>query len=276
MRLQPTPAEKVPRPSWSLSKLSRFDSGRTSSGTGLPSTSTNFHWLPGSPLEKRPPRKPPPRERPSSPAPPVCAQPASAATPSTSSMRRKPAWRTTRKGDSNVAIEGSPEETDSRSCHDRGGSPIRTSSPMHAPPNQLVVRRIGLAPYLPTLEAMRAYTRDRDPGSPDEVWLLEHPPVFTQGFAGDAGFVHDTGAIPVVTTDRGGQVTYHGPGQLVAYLLVDLRRRRLGVRDFVCLVEQAVIDYLASVGIAATRRDRAPGVYVRDARGSGAKIASIG
>src|SRR5690606_38143091 len=166
--------------------------------------------------------------------------------------------------------------TDSRSCHDRGGSPIRTSSPMHAPPNQLVVRRIGLAPYLPTLEAMRAYTRDRDPGSPDEVWLLEHPPVFTQGFAGDAGFVHDTGAIPVVTTDRGGQVTYHGPGQLVAYLLVDLRRRRLGVRDFVCLVEQAVIDYLASVGIAATRRDRAPGVYVRDARGSGAKIASIG
>lgn len=147
---------------------------------------------------------------------------------------------------------------------------------METPPEPLLVRRMGLAPYRPVLEAMRSFTHARDATSPDEVWLLEHPPVFTQGFAGDAGFVHDPGAIPVVATDRGGQVTYHGPGQLVAYLLVDLRRRRLGVRDFVCRVEQAVIDYLASTGIAAGRRERAPGVYVRADGERGAKIASIG
>lgn len=148
---------------------------------------------------------------------------------------------------------------------------------MDTPPNPIRVRRIGPAPYLPTLEAMRAYTRGRDAASADEIWLLEHPPVYTQGIAGRAGAVRDQGSIPVVATERGGQVTYHGPGQLVAYLLVDLRRRRLGVRDFVCLLEQALVDYLGSVGIAAGRRERAPGVYVRDAGGAGgAKIASIG
>jgi lipoyl(octanoyl) transferase len=147
---------------------------------------------------------------------------------------------------------------------------------MDKPPGPILVRRIGHTPYLPTLEAMRTFTRERDASTRDEIWLLEHPPVFTQGFAGDAGFVHDAGRIPVVRTERGGQVTYHGPGQLVAYLLVDLRRRRLGVRDFVCRVEQALIDYLASVGIAAGRRERAPGVYLLDDGTRGAKIASIG
>ena len=147
---------------------------------------------------------------------------------------------------------------------------------MDTSPDPILVRRIGPAPYLATLEAMRSFTRDRDATRRDEIWLVEHPPVFTQGFAGDAGFVHDTGGIPVVPTDRGGQVTYHGPGQLVAYLLVDLRRRRLGVRDFVCRLEQALIDYLDSVGITAGRRERAPGVYVGDAGTGGAKIASIG
>ncbi len=137
--------------------------------------------------------------------------------------------------------------------------------PMDAPPNPILVRQVGLAPYLPTLESMREFTRRRDASSIDEIWLLEHPPVFTQGVAGQAAFIHDPGPIPVVATERGGQATYHGPGQLIAYLLVDLRRRRLGVRDFVCLIEQALIDYLASVGIAAGRRERAPGVYLREA-----------
>lgn len=153
---------------------------------------------------------------------------------------------------------------------------------MDTPPNPILVRRLGLVPYLPTLEAMREFTRLRDASSIDEIWLLEHPAVFTQGIAGRAAFVHDPGGIPVVATERGGQVTYHGPGQLVAYLLIDLRRRRLGLRDFVCLIEQATIDYLGSVGIAAGRRERAPGVYLRDAgpqggaEARGAKIASLG
>lgn len=160
---------------------------------------------------------------------------------------------------------------------------------MDTPPRPILIRRIGLAPYLPTLESMREFTRRRDASTSDEIWLLEHPAVFTQGVAGQDAFIHDPGTIPVVATERGGQVTYHGPGQLVAYLLLDLRRRRLGVRDFVDLIEQATVDYLASVGIAAGRRERAPGVYLRDASPApgragmsgavpvhGAKIASLG
>jgi len=153
---------------------------------------------------------------------------------------------------------------------------------MDAHSNPILVRRIGLAPYLPTLEAMREFTRRRDASTVDEIWLLEHPPVFTQGVAGQAAFIHDVGTIPVVATERGGQATYHGPGQLVVYLLLDLRRRRLGLRDFVELIEQATIDYLASVGIDAGRRERAPGVYLREAgataidSATGAKIASLG
>lgn len=148
---------------------------------------------------------------------------------------------------------------------------------MDTPSNPIRVRRLGRVPYLPTLEAMREFTRERDGASLDEIWLLEHPPVFTQGFAGQAGFVRDPGSIPLVATERGGQATYHGPGQLVAYLLVDLRRRRLGVRGFVEAVEQALIDYLGSAGIAAGRRERAAGVYLADTdAASGPKIASIG
>jgi len=156
-------------------------------------------------------------------------------------------------------------------------------------PNRILVRRIGLAPYLPMLESMRQFSRRRDASTIDEIWLLEHPAVFTQGVAGQDAFIHDPGPIPVVATERGGQVTYHGPGQLVVYLLLDLRRRRLGVRDFVALIERATVDYLASVGIAAGRRERAPGVYLRDARAGSewegrpdahsmhsAKIASLG
>lgn len=160
---------------------------------------------------------------------------------------------------------------------------------MDTSPNPILVRRIGLAPYLPTLDSMREFTRRRDASSIDEIWLLEHPPVFTLGVAGRADCIHDPGPIPVVATERGGQVTYHGPGQLIVYLLLDLRRRRLGVREFVDLIEQATIDYLAMLGIAAGRRERAPGVYVRLANPAtepagmadagpmgGAKIASLG
>ena len=118
---------------------------------------------------------------------------------------------------------------------------------------------------------MRSHTEARRVDSPDELWLLEHPPVFTLGQAGRRGHVRDAGTVPVVRSDRGGQVTYHGPGQLVAYLLFDLRRASVGVRRIVETLEQAVIDMLGGVAIAAARHRGAPGVYVRDR-----KIASIG
>ena len=118
---------------------------------------------------------------------------------------------------------------------------------------------------------MRSHTDARGIDSPDELWLLEHPPVFTLGQAGRRGHVRDPGAIPVVRSDRGGQVTYHGPGQLVAYLLLDLRRAKVGVRRIVEALEQAVIDMLGGASIAAARREGAPGVYVE-----GRKIASVG
>lgn len=129
----------------------------------------------------------------------------------------------------------------------------------------------GLQDYLPTLEAMRAFTDRRGQDTPDELWLLEHPPVFTLGQAGRREHLLDPGDIPVVHVDRGGQVTYHGPGQLIAYLLLDLRRFGIGIKRLVSLLEQAVIDLLDSYGIQATRRTDAPGVYV-----DGAKIASLG
>ena len=118
---------------------------------------------------------------------------------------------------------------------------------------------------------MRLRTDGRGVGSVDELWLLEHPPVFTLGQAGRRGHVRDPGAIPVVRSDRGGQVTYHGPGQLVAYLLFDLERAKIGVRRIVETIEQAVIDVLADASIEAARLDGAPGVYVQ-----GSKIASVG
>jgi lipoyl(octanoyl) transferase len=136
---------------------------------------------------------------------------------------------------------------------------------------RLCVRRLGRRPYEPVWRAMQAFTDTRDEATPDELWLVEHDPVFTLGQAGRREHVLAPGDIPVLAVDRGGQVTYHGPGQLVAYPLVDLRRARLGVRELVLRIEQAIIDTLAGYGVAAARRDGAPGVYV-----GAAKIAALG
>lgn len=139
----------------------------------------------------------------------------------------------------------------------------------------LHIRRLGRVPYEPTWHAMRDQTLARagDAGAvaPDELWLVEHPPVFTQGQAGKPEhLLHDIG-VPVVPIDRGGQITYHGPGQVVIYLLLDLQRRQIKVRDLVHRIEQAVIDLLAEYGVSADRRTGAPGVYVGDA-----KVAALG
>ncbi len=134
-----------------------------------------------------------------------------------------------------------------------------------------LVRRLGLADYEPTWRAMQAFTDDRGPGTPDEIWLVEHPPVFTLGLAGKPEHVLAPGDIPVVNVDRGGQVTYHGPGQVVIYPLLDVRRRRLGVRQLVTLLEESVVALLADHGVIAYPRPDAPGVYVDDA-----KIAALG
>jgi len=132
-------------------------------------------------------------------------------------------------------------------------------------------RRLGEAAYEETLAAMRRFTDERGAETPDELWLLQHPRVFTQGQAGRAEHVLAPGDIPVVQVDRGGQVTYHGPGQWVVYLLIDLKRRGLGVRDLVSLIERAIVTVLADHGIEAAADPARPGVYV-----DGAKIASLG
>ena len=134
-----------------------------------------------------------------------------------------------------------------------------------------VVRELGRQPYTPVWKAMSAFTDRRDDSTGDELWVVEHEPVFTQGQAGKAEHVLAAGDIPVVQVDRGGQVTYHGPGQLVVYPLLDLRRLGIGVREYVCRIEQAIIDTLAGCGIAEQRLEGAPGVYV-----DGAKIAALG
>ncbi|MGH8191081.1 MAG: lipoyl(octanoyl) transferase LipB [Rhodanobacteraceae bacterium] len=135
----------------------------------------------------------------------------------------------------------------------------------------LLVRRLGRQPYEPVWHAMQSFTDARGPDSPDELWLVEHDPVFTLGQAGKPEHVLAPGDIPVIHVDRGGQVTYHGPGQIVAYPLLDLRRLHLGVRELVRRIEQAVIDTLAEWNIEGVRREGAPGVYVADA-----KIAALG
>jgi lipoyl(octanoyl) transferase len=135
----------------------------------------------------------------------------------------------------------------------------------------LKVRRLGRQPYAATWEAMSQFTNHRGPDTPDELWLLEHDPVFTQGQAGKAEHVLAPGDIPVVQVDRGGQVTYHGPGQIVGYPLIDLRRAGVGVRDLVNKIEQSIIDTLAHWNIGAERVEGAPGVYV-----AGAKVAALG
>jgi lipoyl(octanoyl) transferase len=127
----------------------------------------------------------------------------------------------------------------------------------------VIVKRLGPVAYDLTLEAMRAFTAARTDQTPDEVWLCEHPPVFTQGVAGRAAHVHDVGAVPVVRTDRGGQVTYHGPGQVVAYPLVDLRRLGIYVKEYVFRLEQALLKTLEAYGVSGHRVRDEPGVYVR-------------
>lgn len=125
------------------------------------------------------------------------------------------------------------------------------------------VKVLGRVEYLPTYQAMQAFTEGRTADTPDELWLCEHPPVFTQGLAGKADHVLDPGTIPVVATDRGGQVTYHGPGQVVAYPLLDLRRAGYFVKEYVYRLEEAVIRTLAAFGVTGHRVAGAPGIYVR-------------
>ncbi len=137
--------------------------------------------------------------------------------------------------------------------------------------SELLVRRLGLMEYQPVWRAMQAFTDRRDAGTPDELWLVEHPPVFTQGQAGRAEHLLAPGDIPVIQVDRGGQVTYHGPGQIVAYPLIDIGRLQMGVRALVCGIEQAIIDVLKSYAVDAKPIAGAPGVYV-----DGVKIASLG
>jgi lipoyl(octanoyl) transferase len=133
------------------------------------------------------------------------------------------------------------------------------------------VRNLGLVAYEPTWRAMQAFNQARSTGTPDQIWLLEHPPVFTLGLAGRREHVLAPGGIPVVAADRGGQVTYHGPGQAIAYVMLDLRRLGIGVKELVRRLEQAAIDLLAGYAIAGERRAGMPGVYV-----GSAKIAAVG
>ncbi len=135
----------------------------------------------------------------------------------------------------------------------------------------MIIRWLGRVDYEPTWRAMQRFTDERTPDTPDELWLLEHPPVFTLGMAADPSHVLAADDTPVVQIDRGGQVTYHGPGQLVAYPLMDLRRSPLSVRGLVVALEQAIIEYVADFGINAQGRRDAPGVYV-----DGAKLAALG
>lgn len=138
-----------------------------------------------------------------------------------------------------------------------------------------LIRALGCTAYLPTWRAMQAFTDARTAGTPDEIWLTEHPPVYTLGLAGRREHLLRDNGIPAIKVDRGGQITYHGPGQLVAYLLFDLRRLQLGVRDMVRAIEGAVVEWLDSRGVSAYGKPAAPGVYVRRG-GVEAKIAALG
>ncbi len=149
------------------------------------------------------------------------------------------------------------------------GEPIASPWPVQRP---WLVRELGRRDYASVWHAMQAFTDARDDTTEDELWLVEHDPVFTQGQAGKAEHILAAGDIPVVQVDRGGQVTYHGPGQIVAYPMIDLRRAKLGVRELVHRIEQAGIDTLAEWGIVAARIEGAPGLYVE----GGAKIMALG
>ena len=149
------------------------------------------------------------------------------------------------------------------------------SSPLKARTDSAIstlhIRELGLMEYEPVWRAMQAFTHERDPSTPDELWLVQHPPIFTLGQAGRSEHVLDAGDIPVLHVDRGGQVTYHGPGQIVAYPLLDIRRLGMGVRELVANIEAAAIQVLDSYGVKASRAAGAPGVYV-----DGVKIAALG
>jgi len=147
----------------------------------------------------------------------------------------------------------------------------RPAAVVDPPLPDLIVRRLGLQNYEPIFKSMRYLAQHSREGRSAEIWMLSHKPVFTQGQAGQAEHILNPGDIPVVQVDRGGQVTYHGPGQLVAYLLINVRRRGLGVRSLVDIIERAVLATLAQYGIEGGTRPGAPGVYVRDA-----KIAALG
>ena len=146
----------------------------------------------------------------------------------------------------------------------------RTPHPESRIPNP-VLHSLGLADYQSTWDAMKKFTAERTPETRDEIWLLQHPPTYTQGLAGKPEHLLNPTDIPVVKIDRGGQITYHGPGQIVAYLLLDMRRWKIGVRELVNVMENSVIDLLAEFGVKAANRVDAPGVYV-----NGAKIAALG
>ena len=141
--------------------------------------------------------------------------------------------------------------------------------------NSVTIRTLGRTDYEATWRAMQAFTDARSPETPDEIWLTEHPPVYTLGLAGRREHLLRDNGIPAIKVDRGGQITYHGPGQLVAYTLFDLKRAKLGVRDMVRRIEAAVIQWLDSVGISAYGKTSAPGVYVATPRGE-EKIAALG
>jgi lipoyl(octanoyl) transferase len=152
----------------------------------------------------------------------------------------------------------------------REPGPAKGPAPL-GPKPALRLRRIGLAEFQPTYAAMRQFTTSRQGDTPDEIWLLEHPPVYTAGLACRPEHLPRESGIPLERIDRGGQITYHGPGQVVMYTLLDLARRNLKIRTFVRLLEQAVIDTLVQYGVSAQRKDGAPGIYV-----DGAKIAALG
>lgn len=142
---------------------------------------------------------------------------------------------------------------------------------MLQPSQPLIIRNLGQRDYVPVWREMQAFTAARTQDTPDELWIVEHPPVFTLGLNGKAKHLLNPGDIPVIKVDRGGQVTYHGPGQLVVYTLLDIQRCHLGVKELVRYIEQAIIALLADYGIQAEGREDAPGVYV-----AGAKIAALG
>lgn len=137
--------------------------------------------------------------------------------------------------------------------------------------SQILIRQLGQLPYEPVWQKMQAFTNQRDESAVDEIWSVQHPPVFTQGQAGKQEHLLEPGDIPVIQVDRGGQVTYHGPGQAIVYLMINLKRKKIGVREIVSHMEQAIIDMLATYQVEAYARPDAPGVYV-----DGSKIASLG